>query len=252
MSTYSIYFSPTQGTKKITNILAEELSEYKEIDLCVKIDEMKEISFTENDVCFIGVPSYGGRAPSTAIQRIHYLKGNNAKAVLAVAYGNRDYEDTLAELYDTAKQQGFICISGITAIAQHSIMPQYASGRPDEDDIKQLKEFAEEIKKKITNPASKRLELKRNLPYKEYNGVPLKPITSQLCSQCGLCAKLCPVDAISPKEPNITDLSQCISCMRCIHICPNKARHLDETMLKDVSEKMQELFKERKVNELFL
>lgn len=252
MSTYSIYFSPTQGTKKITNILAGELSEYKEIDLCVKTDEMKEILFTENDICFIGVPSYGGRVPSTAVQRIKYLKGNNTKAVLAVAYGNRDYEDTLAELYDSVIKQGFICISGITAIAQHSIMPQFALGRPDKDDMKQLREFANKIRQKITNPVFTRLEFKGNPPYKEYNGVPFKPLTSQLCSQCALCANLCPVNAISSKEPDITDINKCISCMRCIQICPNKARYLDETMLKDVSEKMEALFKERKVNELFL
>ena len=32
MSIYSIYFSPTQGTKVITNTLAQEIGTYQEID----------------------------------------------------------------------------------------------------------------------------------------------------------------------------------------------------------------------------
>lgn len=252
MSTYSIYFSPTQGTKKITNTLAQEISGYREIDLCVCSEEIKDTAFSENDTCFIGVPSYGGRVPNVAVERIRHFKGNNAKAVLVVVYGNRDYDDTLLELYDIANGQGFDCISGVTAISQHSIMRQYAAGRPDTEDINQLKAFAAEIQSKIHTPVKTNLKLKGNRPYKEYNGVPFKPVTSKLCSKCGLCARLCPVRAIPSEKPNETCVNQCISCMRCIQICPYNARHLDETMLNAVSEKMEALFRERKQNELFL
>lgn len=252
MSVYSIYFSPTQGTKTITNTLAQEIGEYKEIDLCVYTDQIHETTFSENDICCIGVPSYGGRVPHTAIERLNYLKGNGATAILVVSYGNRDYDDTLIELYDVVKAQGFLCICGVTAIAEHSIMRQFASGRPDSDDIKQLKEFAKEIQEKINTPVSTELKVKGNRPYKEYKGVPFHPITSNLCSQCGLCAKLCPVNAIPFKEPNTTDVEKCISCMRCIQVCPSKARHLDEKMLNMVSENMKNLFEQRKANELFV
>ena len=35
MSNYSIYFSPTGGTKKVTDILANALwSDWQEVDLC--------------------------------------------------------------------------------------------------------------------------------------------------------------------------------------------------------------------------
>ena len=45
MSIYSIYFSPTQGTKKITNTLAQEIGAYQEIDLCEYTDQIPENLF---------------------------------------------------------------------------------------------------------------------------------------------------------------------------------------------------------------
>ena len=149
MSIYSIYFSPTQGTKNITNTLAQGIGIYQEIDLCEYTDPIPERVFSENDICLIGVPSYGGRVPRTAVERINGFKGNGASAILVVSYGNRDYDDTLIELFDVVKSQGFTCIGGVAAIAEHSIMHQFASGRPDMDDMNQLKRFAKEVKEKI-------------------------------------------------------------------------------------------------------
>ena len=53
-------------------------------------------------------------------------------------YGNRAYEDTLVEMEDAAKECGFNVIAAISAIAEHSIMHQYATNRPDKEDEKQL------------------------------------------------------------------------------------------------------------------
>ena len=75
MSIYSIYFSPTQGTKNITNTLAQGIGIYQEIDLCEYTDPIPERVFSENDICLIGVPSYGGRVPRTAVERINGFKG---------------------------------------------------------------------------------------------------------------------------------------------------------------------------------
>ncbi len=252
MSIYSIYFSPTQGTKVITNTLAQEIGTYQEIDLCEYTDQIQERIFWENDICLIGVPAYGGRVPRTAAERIKGLKGNGALAVLVVSYGNRDYDDTLIELYDVVKAQGFTCVSGVTAIAEHSIMHQFASGRPDTDDINQLKTFAKEVKAKIDASRLTEVQVKGNRPYKELKEVPFHPTASDSCTMCGLCAKLCPVHAIPFEAPNQTNGEQCISCMRCVQVCPSKARHIDEQMLSAVSEKMKPLFAQRKENELFL
>ncbi len=126
------------------------------------------------------------------------------------------------ELYDVVTSQGFACIGGVAAIAEHSIMHQFASGRPDTDDMHQLKRFAKEIKEKIDASILTEVQVKGNRPYKELKEVPFHPTASNLCTMCGLCAKLCPVHAIPFDTPNQAKVEQCISCMRCIQVCPAK------------------------------
>lgn len=122
---------------------------------------------------------------------------------------------------------------------------------PDTDDINQLKTFAKEVKAKIDASRLTEVQVKGNRPYKELKEVPFHPTASDSCTMCGLCAKQCPVHAIPFEAPNQTNGEQCISCMRCVQVCPSKARHIDEQMLSAVSEKMKPLFAQRKENELF-
>lgn len=137
MSIYAIYFSPTGGTEKIVTFIAEQFGEYQSIDLCEKTSDLTN-NFSEEDLCIIGVPSFGGRVPAIALERIKALSGNNATAILITVYGNRAYEDTLIELEDTLIEKNFTCQAAIAAIAEHSIMHQFATGRPDQNDLTEL------------------------------------------------------------------------------------------------------------------
>ena len=96
------------------------------------------------------MPSYGGRVPAVAVERLTMLRGQGARAVLVCVYGNRAYEDTLVELEDAAKQAGFRVIAAVAAIAEHSIARQFAAGRPDTQDVKQLSDFARQIQRKLS------------------------------------------------------------------------------------------------------
>lgn len=58
MSIYAIYFSPTGGTEKIVAFIAEQFGEYQSIDLCEKTSDLTN-NFSEEDLCIIGVPSFG-------------------------------------------------------------------------------------------------------------------------------------------------------------------------------------------------
>lgn len=254
MAVYQIVFSPTGGAKKVSDLFTTSFcSKSVYIDLTDRSSDFSLCSFHPEDVCIVSVPSYGGRVPAIAISRLSQMKGNGAAAILIVVYGNRAYDDTFAELQDILTECGFTCIAGIAAIAEHSIMRQYASGRPNLQDGKQLAVFAETIRSKMkSGTLSAHLELPGNRPYREYNGVPMKPQTEKSCTHCGLCAKACPVGAISMDDPSKTDTKTCISCMRCIAICPQKARNVSKVLLAAGNIKLKKVCSDNKKNELFL
>lgn len=96
MNLYQIYFSPTGGTKKVTDLIGGAWNcEKADIDLCAAEDDFTKYSFHEEDICLVAVPSFGGRVPAAALSRLAQMKGGSAKAILLCVYGNRAYEDTL-------------------------------------------------------------------------------------------------------------------------------------------------------------
>lgn len=254
MSVYEITFSPTGGTKKAADIFTKSFSpESTYVDLVSQKTDCSAYSFQSEDICIVSVPSYGGRVPDVAVRRLKQMKGEGAKAVLIVVYGNRHYDDTFAELQDVLEEAGFICIAGVATIAEHSIMRQFAANRPNERDEKELAEFARRVRLAVEEGnISGDLKLPGNRPYREYGGVPMKPQAGKACVRCGYCAGECPVGAISALDPSETDNKICISCMRCIAVCPQKARSVSKALLTAGSMKLKKACSGYKENELFL
>lgn len=254
MSLYEIYFSPTGGTKKVADIVAKGIgAPATRVDMIKQVKKLKELVFKEDDLCVIAVPSYGGRVPVPAAEELKQIKGNGAKAVLTVVFGNRAIDDTLTELQDILTDAGFICLAGMEAVAEHSLMHQFAAGRPDKEDEKVLTGFAKEIKKKFACAGENGpLELPGSHEYRVYNGVPLKPGTNRKCISCGLCAKECPAEAIPKENPRQTDKEKCISCMHCVAVCPKHARHYSKLLSLVAAQKMKKSCSDRKENKLYI
>ena len=248
---YNIYFSPTGGTKKVTDILVSNLGgEFCDVDICREIESM---TLQAEDVCLISVPSFAGRVPAVAIERIKKIAGNGAKAILNCVYGNREWDDTLTELQDTLESCGFVCVAAVAAVAEHSIFRQFATGRPDKDDAKELAEFARKITEKLDSGVFGELNLAGSHgTYKELVDIPFKPEANDSCDKCGICASGCPVGAIDKADPRKTDKAICISCMRCQYICLKHARDLDPAFMQAAAEKMAPKLGGHKKNYLFL
>lgn len=253
MKVYKIIFSPTGGTEKAADLFFRSWEEEQTVvDLLERERDFSHISFSEEDICLAAVPSYGGRVPKPAVQRIRKLKGNGARVILMTVYGNRAYDDTMLELYDILMEVGFRPVAGVAAVAEHSIMRQFASRRPDDQDRKELEEYGRLIHAGLGECRLNREEVPGNKPYRQFDGVPMKPEAGRDCDGCGVCASLCPAGAISKYAPEKTDKERCISCMRCIKICPKQARKVNKLVLAVGAKTLKKACGTRKENELFL
>lgn len=253
MKAIQIVFSPTGGTKKVTDSITKDWSQpITTVDLTDPAADFSGVSIDPDDAVLIAVPSFGGRVPALAAQRISMLRGNGAKCGIVCVYGNRAYEDTLVELQNLAQQSGFRVMAAVSAVAEHSIMHQYATGRPDQSDMAELERFGGEILSKLTGEAGETPAIPGNRPYKKSGGGGMVPKAGKDCVSCGLCAKKCPAQAIDHADPKTVDGKKCISCMRCVSVCPKSARKVNEAMVSAVALAIKKACSVRKDNELFI
>lgn len=147
MNQYCFYWSPTGGTQKAAEIASEGWGgDFIPVDL-LKSDQ--KLCLEPEDLCLFAVPSYGGRVPGPCMEKLKLLTGNGTMAVLMVVFGNRAIDDTLLELSDGVKSRGFRPIAAMEAVAQHSLVPKYGAGRPDQQDRLEIKEFAQKIRRAV-------------------------------------------------------------------------------------------------------
>lgn len=273
---YSFYFSPTGGTRKVMDILTEEFFAIAKESGQEHVQELKSVEFTnrsiywdikgikEEDICFVGVPSFGGRVPEPAMKHMEEMKGRGSLVIPVVVYGNRAIDDTLLELKNQLYRSRFYPVAAVAAVAEHSILRQFGAGRPDAEDAKELKAFAariwnrlEEVKAlraggKHISQIVEELVVPGNDPYVERKPASLQPEAGRKCKSCGLCVEKCPAGAIPVENPKETDSDACIGCMRCVQICPNKARSVSSVKLIAAGMKMKKVLEERKENYLYI
>lgn len=242
---YGAYFSPTENTKNIVRYFSNAS---KEIDL---MNPPKVVSFSEDDILYLGVPSFGGRAPLLAVERLKAFKGNNTKAIIIASYGNRACEDTLIELADLLKSLGFIVIAGLEVVMPHSIFPNIAKNRPDSLDIKELALFRERINSKLEATINIEAIIPGNHPYKERNPKGPVPVLTSRCTGCKRCVSICPVGAIDFKSL-ACDATKCIHCMACVYNCSFGGREVEKDLLDNMLKGLGGAFATRKPNRLFI
>ena len=226
-----VYFSPTGTTKTVIRAAAKYFStEIWEHDITDYAIRNVQLKFEADDFIILGFPVYGGRVPQTFRERLNGIKGQQTLAALVATYGNREYEDSLFEMKEIVKDNGFLPVGAAAVVAEHSVIRSIAAGRPDVNDIAFIEDFCSELKMKIASITSKeeihKLDVPGKKPYRRYIKLPMAPVVTDSCTACGLCEKKCPVDAISKQNPRKTDKEKCIGCMRCVRLCPYKARQL--------------------------
>lgn len=236
-----VYFSATYTTRKIVRRIAEQMgNNIIQHDITNEMLAKDIILNTNGELLIVGVPVYAGRVPATAVNALNKIKGSNTPAIVVCIYGNRDYDDAMLELKNIIENNGFKTVAAGAFIAQHSIFPEVAAGRPDERDNQEIEKFATLCMDKITKTGNMavlpELEVKGNKPYKIPKNIPIHPSgNKKTCNQCCACVKQCPVKAITLDEPYKTNPQKCISCGRCITICHQKSRRFRGMLYKIAS-----------------
>ena len=245
------FFSPTGGTKKVGNCLANSLAESVLLhDLAGK---KAYLAPPESGLSIIALPVFSGRIPAFAAKKLKSIRGENKKAATIVVYGNRAYEDALLELNNIAKESEFDVVASGAFIAQHSMCPEVAEGRPDEMDFEEIKNFGEKILNKLSGALEDKIEVPGNYPYKADFVVAATPISADSCSLCRKCLSACPTDAVSILNNKIeTDSAKCALCMACVKACPSGARILPAPMSEKIRQMLFKFKNIRRENETYV
>lgn len=251
---HCIYFSPTGNTRKSVVSVASGISDkFLEHDLTKPENRGKELSFNSDDIVIVGMPVYGGRIPLIDGGLLNNIKSSGALAVSIVNYGNRAYEDSLLELTTYLKDNGFKVIGSAAFIGEHSYTKNVGAGRPDNNDIGDMKSLGKSIKEKIEADNITEVNVDGNYPYKERKTSPkFSPKTNDSCIECGACSSMCPVNAISFENPEFADEDKCIKCCACIKGCPVGAKYMDNETFTFFVNFLEEGHMDHKQSQIFI
>jgi ferredoxin len=251
-SVQALYFSPTNGTRKIVSAVSNgiNLKKKPEIDLTMQKNRDDFHGEFTGDLLLVGSPVYGGTIPFPFRDSLLKLKGSGKWAVPVAVYGNRSPDTAIEELTKILRERGFKVLAAATFISKHSFAVKehpWGVGRPDDKDLKAAAEFGRALTEKAkSNPSEISVSDKLNA----YAwGFPVPPAGNQVveampegyhrrvlnraksfwsvdssdrdaCDECGSCVKSCPTDAIDAVTLMINE-DLCIRCMACVEGCPS-------------------------------
>lgn len=227
MPVRAFVFSPTGGTFNATYMLASMFSDAPQmIDQTDLATREAQYTLSSDELVLLAAPSFGGKVPY-APNLFTNLKGNDTPCILICTYGNRACENNLAQMYQTAIEQGFVVVGAITLVTPHTLAIRSGHSRPDLQDQQVMQKFARKVCDKLTAGT------RTSIPAPEGDPTPSerkraktcipKHLNKELCGRCGTCVTACPEGAINADTLEI-DEDICIQCQRCSHICPTGAR----------------------------
>lgn len=237
------YFSPTGGTWQVARHLGDRLGallgaevEYHSYTLPREREELPQVE--AGDVVVWATPVYAGRIPNKTLDYVRRaLRADGNPAVALVTFGNRAYDNALAELVVLMKEGGMWPVGAAAMVTRHAFSDTLGAGRPNGEDLAALDRFAAQVAEKLlthnselttasvpgeAHPESYYTPLKtNNVPAGFLKAKP--SCNSQLCTRCGECMDVCPMGSIGAKDGMPTFDGICIKCQACRRRCPTGA-----------------------------
>ena len=239
-----VYFSPTGTTKTLTCRITQYLSmltgkSAAYYDFTLPCSRTTPLRFEQNDLVVFGMPVYAGRLPNVLLKYLDTISGGGALAIPIVLFGNRNYDDALKELKIILESHGFTPIAAAAFVGEHSFSRVLGKGRPDNDDFSIADSFSGKIADKLNSGTITSTKLPDNdVPLHGYyqprdragNTIDIRKVTPKTngnCTNCGLCAEICPMGSIDHQKTG-EFINICIKCGACIKKCPVNAKYYDD------------------------
>jgi len=244
-----VYISPNKTTEIITAKLCNELRKFsaiKKVNLGDEkfhnIDDINTTIFKDIDIIGFGSPVFHLRV----LKPINVFIKSKAKEIIKVnpsisafiyvTYSGGTSGKSLLNAAQDLNNMGYKVLGGFKVVAPHfwSSFDNF----PEKNKVQLLKCFSTELEKRMNNPPVWK-NLKKSLKYQSLLVKIIYPLTKitgkirelelpikvdkELCIQCKLCQKECPVVAITVDDFPKIDKSKCIHCFHCVNICPKNA-----------------------------
>ena len=230
------YFSGTGNSKLVATRVAEILDdELFSINNWLKTNSSSALSFNSAKPYIFVAPTYAWRIAKSVshFMRVnHFTQNQKAYFILtcgdsmgnAKAYLKRDCK--IAKLHFMGVKalvmpENYIALFHVPSKESALLMIQYALGaiEPIAVDIDNCTPFAN------VKPTLKDIILSSLINRLFYTFIvkDKKFYTTNNCTNCGWCEKICPLSNIRQKDGHIIWLHRCTHCMACICGCPNKA-----------------------------
>lgn len=148
---------------------------------------------------------------------------------------------TLLALEKQVSRRGFLVLGGHSLHTPENYPPMIVSGNanadaPSDQELQAFRDFVAQVENWCAQIAAaervSRGPVRAGLLNSLFPRVPRsiarrsmgeKHIDAELCTTCGLCARMCPYDAITMAPQPVFDKQKCYSCWRCFNLCPQKA-----------------------------
>lgn len=268
----AMYLSCTGTTKKVVEYVAQNAAdklgaEYAVFDFSLPQAREEACTYGESDLVICGTPVYAGRVPNLFLPYLkEKVRGSGALAVPIVLFGNRNFDDALAELRDILTVGGFRALAAGAFVGEHAFSAVLGAGRPDKEDFAKADELVSLIEGRVRaleatdpnqstvaqtqvmtahNQSAAEVEIPVPVPGaspqtvyytprdRHGNAIDIrkvKPKTNGNCiaaSGCRICAENCPMGAIDFDDPSkITGI--CMKCGACVKRCPQGAKYYDD------------------------
>lgn len=247
------YFSGTGNTKWAAEKFKDKFRAHStELDL-VNIEKIEEVNLQGVDFLIIGTPVYAEMEPKIIDDFINMLPvcSNNLKCLVYSTQGGR----TAAApgiIGNLLRAKGFA--PAIEIALQVTNNYSFAVGKKiSENEEKERLKKAEQLIENVTLNFINGVKMQKISPFRVILGkivgkgyirtipkISKKITSSEGCDKCGVCLRNCPKGNITFQKDKAVFHSNCIMCLRCLHICPiNAVRYNGKKVVQNQKQRIK-------------